>query len=159
MHAPDPLPFRLRMPGSDTLDLRGARSISWRVEGRLYLAGDMLGLEWTGTRRAERVSLSGVKVHTEELPVEVLEIPVEWIIDARLRTPRLAPRLELRAGRLDAFDGLPGAEPGSVTLRLARRDAARALDMIDAIQRARAGLPEPGPSRWALPGNTPTPQP
>lgn len=158
MHSPDPLPFRLRMPGSDTLDLRGVRSISWRVEGRLYLAGDMLGFEWTGTRRAERVSLSGVKVDEEDLPIEVLEIPVEWITGARLRTPRLAPRLELQAGRLDAFDDLPGARPGSVALRLARRDVARARAMIDAIQGARAVLGDPrAPGRDLPAAATPRP--
>ncbi len=134
----EPLPFRLRVPGKDTLDERGIRSVSYKVEGLLYLGGGILTLEWTGTRQVERVSLSGVRTDVKLLPLDALEIPVGWIRDARLRGGWWMPRLALRARRLDAFDGAPGARPGGITLWLKRRDRALARELLVALELARA---------------------
>jgi hypothetical protein len=41
-----PLPFRLKIPGEDTLDWRGARSISYRLDGLLHVVGDVITFEW-----------------------------------------------------------------------------------------------------------------
>jgi hypothetical protein len=56
-----PLPFRLKIPGEDTLDWRGVRSISYRLDGLLHVVGDVITFEWAATRHTQRVSLTGVK--------------------------------------------------------------------------------------------------
>lgn len=33
----EPLPFRIRIPGKDVIDLKGVRSVNYRVEGLLHL--------------------------------------------------------------------------------------------------------------------------
>ena len=134
----EPLPFRLSVPGRDTIDADGARSVSYRLEGFLHLVGDLLTVEWTGTESTQQVSFTGVKDHVDPLPVEWLEIPVDWITEVRLRGGWWRPRLELRAGRLDAFEDIPSARAASITLRIRRRDRELAGQMAVAIDRARA---------------------
>lgn len=134
-----PLPFRLKVPGEDTLDRRGARSISYRLHGLLQVAGEMLTFEWAATRRTQRVSLTGVKDEVGESPVGVIEIPRGWITRARVRGAWWAPRLRLWARRIDAFDGIPGARPGTLTLRIHRHDRAYAHAIAEAIALAPGG--------------------
>lgn len=129
----DPLPFRLNVPGQDTLDWRGARSISYRLDGLLHLVGEMLTFEWAATRRTQRVSLTGVKDVVDESPVGTIEIPRGWITRAHIRGGWWAPRLQLWARRIDAFDGIPGARPGTLTLRIHRHDRAYAHALAEAI--------------------------
>ncbi len=138
----DPLPFRLKITGEDTLDWRGARSISYRLDGLLHLVGEMLTFEWAATRHTQRVSLSGVKDEVDESPVGTIEIPRRWIARARVRGGWWAPRLQLWAQRIDAFDGIPGARPGTLTLRIHRHDRTHAHAIAEAIiPAAAAALP------------------
>jgi hypothetical protein len=136
--ATEPVPFQLALPGRDTLGFDGARSVSYRVHGLLHLEGDTFTFEWSTARHVEHVSLTRVHVDDHATPPELLDVPVTWIADARVTGGWWAPRLVLRARRLDAFDGVPGAEPGSVALRIARRDRAIAAAMVDALTAARA---------------------
>ncbi|MDH3290220.1 MAG: hypothetical protein OEO20_01805 [Gemmatimonadota bacterium] len=131
-----PLPFRLKVPGEDTLDMRGARSVSYRLDGLLHVAADLLTFEWAATRRTQRVSLTGVKDEAEDSPIGTLEVPRSSIARAQLRGGWWAPRLQLWAGRIDAFDGIPGARPGMLTLRIHRRDRGHARAMAEAIAQA-----------------------
>ena len=140
MPGAEPLPFRLPVPGRDTIDGDGARSVSYRLEGFLHLVGSTLTVEWTGTKSTQQISFRGVKDHVDHLPVEWHEVPVGWITDARLRGGWWRPRLELRAPRLDAFEGIPSARAGSITLRIRRRDRELAGQMAVAIDRARADV-------------------
>jgi hypothetical protein len=133
-----PLPFRLKVPGEDTLDSRGARSISYRLYGLLHVAEDMLAFEWGATRRIQRVSLTGVKDEVDESPVGTFEVPLRWITRARVRGGWWAPRLQLWARQIDAFDGIPGALPGTLTLRIRRQDRGLAHAIAEAIAPARA---------------------
>ena len=145
----EPVPFHLPLPGSDTLGLRGARSETWRVQGLLHFDGETLTLEWSTTRHVEQVSVTGVDVDDEFSPAEVLDVPIGLIAEARLIRGWWRTRLTLRGRRLDVFDGVPGAAPGTVTLRIARRDRPIAEAMVDALKTART-LP-PAASRPQLP--------
>lgn len=133
----EPLPFRLSVPGSDTIDLDEIESISYRVEGLLHCIGDTLTFEWAGSRTRELVSLGQVKEEEEAIPLAMRDVPVSWIARASLKG-WLRLRLELRARRLDAFDGIPGARHGTLTLRLKRRDRDLAREIVSALEMARA---------------------
>lgn len=134
----EPVPFTLPLPGSDTLGLHGARSETWRLQGLLHFDGETVTLEWSTTRHVEQVSLTGVDIDDEASPPELLDVPVGWIAEARLVRQWFTTRLVLRGRRLDAFDGVPGAAPGTLTLRIARRDRALAEAMIEHLKAARA---------------------
>jgi len=139
----DPLPFRLRVPGQDVIDSEGVWSISYRGEGLLHLDGATLTLEWAATRTTERVAVTGVGTDVEHSPIGTLELPVDWIIGVRLRGGWWWPRLELRARRLDAFDGFPGSKPGMITLKIRRRDRDHAAALVAAIDIERAAVSLP----------------
>lgn len=132
-YAPEPVPFRVSMPGSDTLGLEGARSVSVRVEGLLRVEGASLRVEWRIVRHVEQVSLTSIDVNDESTPIESIDIPIDEIADARLTGGWWAPRLRMRARKLDAFDGVPGAGPGTIMLRIARRDRRLATTLADAL--------------------------
>jgi hypothetical protein len=134
--APDhPLPFRLRVPGEETLDSRGVRSISYKLDGLLDLKDDILAFEWAATRHTQRLSFEGVKDEVDESPVGAVEIPRDWITRAQVRGGWWAPRLRLFARRIDAFDGIPGARPGKLVLRIQRNHRRDARAMAEAIVR------------------------
>ena len=136
MSRPEPLPFRLHVPGRDAVDGDGAWQISYRIEGLLHLVGATVTFEWSGTRHTQQVSLSGVVDDKEPLPNEWLDVPAAFITEARLRRGWRATRLELRARQLDAFDGVPSARPGALTLRIHRRDREVAAKMAECIESA-----------------------
>ncbi|MEE8361342.1 MAG: hypothetical protein V3R71_04260, partial [Gemmatimonadales bacterium] len=115
--APDPLPFRLRLAGKDTIDAGGIRTVSYKVQGLLHLEGDTLALEWAVDQSTENVGIGGVSTDVEQFDYEELVVPLTWLTEVRLtRFP--SRRLKLRARRLDAFDGVPAARPGSISLRV-----------------------------------------
>ena len=136
--SPPPLAFRIGVPGADTLDDRGIRSVGYRLEGLLRLVDATLVFEWAATRTTESVSFAGVKTETDRSPIGALEVPVERITTVRRRGGWWAPRLELRASEIDAFDALPGARPASIRLKIRRRDRAHADAMALAIDLALA---------------------
>jgi hypothetical protein len=125
----DPLPFRLSVPGLDRIDLRGARSVSWKLAGLLHHEGDQLVFEWAGTRTTEGLTLSGPVNRVEPVEPEAFEVPIEWVAEAWLVGGWWWPRFVVRARRLDAFDGIPGAGPGRVAVRIhpRHRELARAM--------------------------------
>lgn len=152
----DPLPFRIHVPGDERVGLDGIREVVWKIEGLLHLDGTTLVLEWTGSRTTTVVSLGTVRKDTRELPVSSLDVPAGWLSEVRLRAWWWPARLHLRARVLDAFEGVPAARPGAITLRLRWRDLALARQVIADIQLARAdaALIDAG----KLPGFTDTPR-
>jgi hypothetical protein len=130
----DPLPFRFRVPGQETLDSTGISSISYRGQGLLHLEGGFLAFEWRTARKTQRIDGSGVATDVEHSPIGTLEVPVDWIVGARLRGGWWWPRLELRAQKLDAFDGFPGKHPDVVRLKIRRRDREHARRFVAAIE-------------------------
>ena len=133
---PEPVPFHLPMPGRDSLGFDGARSVSFRIHGLLHFDGDTVTIEWSTTRHLEQVTLTRVRVEDDATPPELVDIAVEWIADARVTGGWWAPRLILRARRLDAFAEVPGAQPGSLSLPILRRDRAIAAAMAAALTAA-----------------------
>jgi len=134
----DPVPFRLPVAGKDLIDLEGVHTTSYRVEGLLHLEDDYLVFQWGGTQHVEDVGLKGVVDEKEKLPNEELDVPVLWISEARLTGGWWAPRLRLRARRLEAFEPIPSARPGTVTLKIRNADRPLARAMIVAIEMALA---------------------
>lgn len=148
----EPVPFQVPLPGRDTIGLDGIRSTTWRLHGLLHLDADVLVFEWSTVRHSERVSLTSVTVKDDVTPAELLDVPVAWIADAELRGAWWRPRLVLRGRRLDAFDGIPGAGPGTVSLPVRRRDRAIAAAMAAALaDLRRLGSPSDRP---VLPAGT-----
>ncbi len=140
------VPFHLPLPGRDTLGFEGARSVWYRIHGLLHFDGDTITFEWSTTRHVEHVSLTRVRVRDDATTPKLLGVPGAWIADARLTGGWWAPRLRLRARRLDAFDGVPTARPGTITLRIARRDRGLAAAMVDALSAGRMLRPAESPA-------------
>lgn len=141
----EPVPFRLPLPGRDTLGFEGARSVWYRIYGLLHFDGETLTFAWSAIRHLEQVSLAGVSIRDDALPPELVELPAAVISEARLTGGWWAPRLRLRARQLDAFDALPAAAPGAIVLRIARRDRALATAMVEALDSSRLTHPTPSP--------------
>ena len=144
----DPLPFRLKVPGEDTLDRRGWTSTSYRLRGLLHLVGEKLTFEWAATRHIKRDSWTSfpAKEEVDKSPVGTAEILRSWILRARVRGGWWAPRLQLWAHQIDDFDGIPGARPGTLTLRIHRQDRAHAHAIAEAITPAGAAEALPADS-------------
>lgn len=132
----NPLPFKLGVPGEETINLGGMESTGYQMVGQLHLDNLTLIVEWTGSRTTEKIGFSGISRTEDRLPVEELEIPVGYISGANLIGGWWRPSLELRGMRLDLFDDLPGSKPGSVRLRIKHRDRDHALDFIMALEAA-----------------------
>ncbi len=145
----EPLPFRLRIRGKDVIDLKGIRSVSYRVDGLLHLVDDALEFEWTATETTERVGFTGIHTGVDSSPIGRLEVPAGWLAEVRLLWGWWRLRLSFRARRLDAFEGMPGAKGGAVTLRIRRRFRKQAQQLIAAIELARAATPLPLPGTLA----------
>ncbi|UCG87748.1 MAG: hypothetical protein JSW71_04150 [Gemmatimonadota bacterium] len=143
MPAIEPLPFRLRVPGEDVIDFKGIQSVSYRVEGLLHLVDDTLEFEWSATEKTERVSFAKIGTEVDRSPIGRLEVPAGWLAEVRLHSSWWRPRLVLRARRLDAFDGMPGAKPGAIVLRIRRRFREQAEAFVAAVEQARAATPMP----------------
>jgi len=133
----NPLPFRIRVPGYDSIDSQGIVSISITLEGLQSVADDVASFEWAATRTVESVSLRGIRDEVDQSPIGSCAIPLSLLMEARLRGGWWAPKLEIRAGQLDAFEGLPTAEKGVVKLRLRRRDREKARAICAVINGAR----------------------
>jgi hypothetical protein len=131
-----PLPFRISVPGYDSIDSQGVVSISIKLEGLLHVLDDVVSLEWSATRKVESVSLRGIRDEVDQSPVGACDIPVDLILEARLRGGWWAPRLELRATRLDAFEEIPSAQNGTAKLRIQRRDREKARAVCAEISNA-----------------------
>ena len=150
----EPLPFRIGVAGEDVIDSSGVRSVSYRVEGLLHLVDDTLTFEWTATETTERVSLTGVGTEVDHSPIGRLEVPAGWLAEVRLRRGWWLPRMVFRARRLDAFEDMPGAKPGVLTLKIRRRFRKQAEAFVAAIEQARADSPLPPTNTLsALKGN------
>jgi hypothetical protein len=127
------VPFQVPLPGRDTIDLDGIRSVSYGIHGLLHLDGEFATFEWSTTRHTEIVSLTDISENDDATAPELLDVPVAWIAGATLTGGRWRPRLVLRGRRLDAFVGVPGAGPGIVSLRVRRRDRPLAMAMAAAL--------------------------
>lgn len=136
MTHPAPLPFRIKIPDEESMDMTEVRSIATRVEGLLHLEADRLILEWAVTRTLEEVGLTGVKEETETFAPEEAELPLDWLASVSLAGGILFPRVVLRGRGLRVFDGIPGAKGARLDLFYARSDRMSAVAMVRAIEAA-----------------------
>lgn len=90
----NPLPFKLKIPGEDTIDWRGVRSVSYRLDGLLSLSDDVVTLEWKARRHTEHVGIGGVKDVVDESPIGTMEISRDLIARARVNG-WFRPRLQM----------------------------------------------------------------
>ena len=140
------VPFRLELPNDDSVRLSGIRSVSYQVDGLLGVDDAALTFEWVARRKVDTVGFTGVQSETDESPVGHAEVPLEVISSVRLRGWWWAPRLEIRARELDAFDAIPTAHGSVLTLRLRNHDRHSGAAAVRAIQASVASLSLP-PSR------------
>gem|GEM_PF-3454674 len=130
----EPLPFRIKVPDDDEWGFTGFQQTTYTITGLLHCTEEALYLEWVERRKIERFTLGDVGTEHEEFPVEMLEIPIDWIASLEVAGGWWIPRVRLRARRLDAFDGIPGAEPGRLMLVIAGRDRALAAQIAAAFR-------------------------
>lgn len=136
MAYPAPLPFRIKIPDEESMDLTEVRSIATKVEGLLHVEFDRLILEWAVTRTLEEVGLTGVKEETETFAPEEAELPFDWLAGVSLAGGILFPRVVLRGRGLRVFDGIPGAKGARLELFYARSDRMSAVAIVRAIEAA-----------------------
>ncbi len=150
MSAGPSLPFRLSVPGKDVINAEGVRSVSYKLEGRVHIEHDLLRFEWAGSRTTEQVSLSNVRplvkmiaigTDVSESPVGTAVVPVDTIIDVRVRGGWWWPQIVLRSDGLDTFEEIPSARPGTLILKIRRADLVLARTFADALN-ARNAPPE-----------------
>jgi hypothetical protein len=135
------LPFRLKAAGQSQVAAWYAREVSYRIHGVARIEERRLVLQWSGAAEISEVKGTAARVREEALPVRTVALPVTRVAGLRLRGWwRL--RIELHAADLELLAGMPGAERGMLTLWIARRDRAAAIELITdlEIQQADAAL-------------------
>lgn len=140
MTHPAPLPFRLKLPGEESVAFMEARDVSRCAVGLVHLLDDAILLEWAVTESVDQVGIGTVTSTTETFAAEELEIPFAWLVSADLVGGILRPRLVLRGRGLGVFAEVPGAKADRLMLRYARGDRFVAVEMARAITAAIAGL-------------------
>lgn len=136
----NPLPFRVGVPGRDTMDLELIESVSSRIDGLLHLRADGIRLEWQETETREQVSLERVGTDVERYELQPLELPYDRIAGAWVIGGWWWPRLELRARSFADLEGVPGARGITLMLRIQRRDRALARAVAaELVAQAAAG--------------------
>ena len=158
MPHPAPLPFRIKLPGEDTVAFTEIRDVTRRVDGLLHLLDDAILLEWAVTESVDEVGLGSVSSTTETFAAEELELPLAWLASAELVGGILRPQLLLRARGLGVFAEVPGAKADRLALGYTRADRFVALEMARAITAAFAELPITDEQARITPGEI-TPQP
>ena len=144
------LTFTLRKPNEDHLAGTVTSWSRFQVNGVLQFDGERLVLEWIVTASTGAVEGMEVRMETKERPAEALELPLERLYEARAHSGWWRPHLALTANDLSLFQGIPGAEGGTLRLYVARPDRKLAAhvagDINDAIRLAQeTGIPSPLP--------------
>jgi hypothetical protein len=85
------LPFRIRVPGYDSIDSQGVVSISIKLQGILRVEGEKVSLEWSASKQIESLSMDGIREEVDQSPVGSCDIPASLILDARMRGGWWAP--------------------------------------------------------------------
>ena len=136
------LPFRLSIAGSDAIDAEGMRSVSYKLEGRVHFDHDVLHFEWAGSRNTRQVSFSmpawfvaAVKIGTDvsESPVGTATVPVDAIIDVRVRGGWWWPQIVLRSSSVEAFEEIPSGRSGTLILKIRRADRGQARAFAETL--------------------------
>jgi hypothetical protein len=144
------LTFTLRKPGQDHATSGRFAWSTFKVHGVLQCHEDRVVLEWAVTASTGEVDGMDVKMDVQELPVEVLELPLDRLYEVKVHTGWWRPHLTLTANDLRLLKGIPGADGSSLRLFIERADRPLAVhiagDINDAIRRAQeTAIPSPIP--------------
>lgn len=130
------LSFTLRKPKENQFSGQVTSWAQFKVHGVLQFDGDRLVLEWVVTASTGAVEGMDVRMQTAEHPAEALELPLERLYEAKPRGGWWRPHLTLIANDLALFQGVPGAEGGTLRLYIARPDRKLAAHVADDINAA-----------------------
>lgn len=112
-----------------------------RVEGILRLVNDNLVLELQVIEDVTTVGGSeGYSMDKKASEVSELIVPLSRIVHMRLRKWWWGPRLTIITDSMRLFEDVPGAEQGSVSLRIAHRDSGLAETLDREVQLRLADL-------------------
>lgn len=125
------LPFRLKVPGKDEVDLIMVSSVSYKFHGFLHLEPDGVRLEWSGTAEVDEVGLASVEERKVPLPAEELFVPFEELRAVRIGGFWRWTYVELTEARLGVLRVVPGEEGGRVRCYVASRDRALARSVAE----------------------------
>lgn len=134
-----PLPFRIRLPGEDSVSFAEIRDVSRRVDGLLHCDEGGIVLEWELTESVDEVGFLSVSSTRNTYETEMLEVSFDWLASAELVGGILRPRLVLRARGLGVFSDIPGARADRLMLDYIRSDRLVAVAMANAITARIAG--------------------
>lgn len=109
-----------------------------RADGILRLETGRLVVEVEIVQSTTTTDGTGHAVDTERLGRRDLEIPFEEIVTVTLHGRWWLPKIRIQTNSLRPFEGLPGAKRGLVSFRIARRNWASALILIQELEFARA---------------------
>ena len=139
----DALPFSLRVPGKDVVELSHASSTQFKFHGFLRVGDGELLFEWSGTAKVEEVGLLGVDTRTLSLPYESLALSLDRIGAIALRGGWWRPYLEVTGNDLKALRIIPGEGQGRVRLWLTRSHRELAAAVIAAVESGKRGALRP----------------
>jgi hypothetical protein len=123
-------------PAPSAGGLRPGRRVS-RLRGLVRLEGPTLVIEWSGAVERTQVRGPEVRTTTEAIPATRREIPVERLVDVSV-SGWWRPRFEVRAADLAALEGVPTADNGRASLRIARAERPAALSLVVSLREAMA---------------------
>jgi len=128
------VPFRTKLP-SDWTSGTEVVFTERRVDGILRLSGDELVLELRVTEDVTTVSGSaGYQKDKKASDVAELAVPLSRIVSTKLRKWWWGPRLTVVTDSMRLFEDVPGAAPGRLDLRIARRDAPMAEMLVNEVE-------------------------
>jgi len=130
------LSFRLKVPGTDEFRGLDVISISYRFEGRLWLEGELLVIEWRGRANVQEVGTLNVRDDQLSLPAERLAVPASELARAVLEGGWWRPRLLVEARKMGALSIVPSEDLGRVRFWYARRDRDVAAEVVASLERA-----------------------
>lgn len=135
------LPFRLKVPKKDVIEGARVTSTIPRIHGYLHVDGDLLVVEWGGTAHVTDVGGTNyVRIETEPLPDERLEVPIADLHRAELLGGWFRPRLTVQARTVGALAPVPTEEFGVVNFWYERSERFTAIavaqELSDAIAAA-----------------------
>jgi len=136
------LPFRLKAAAETHVAAWHSRTVTYRIHGLVRVEDGHLVLQWSGAAEVIEMKGTGARVKEETLPVRTITLPVTRVAQLALEGGWWRWRLVLRATDLAALADVPGARDGALSLWIARRDRAIAVDLITnlEIQQADAAL-------------------
>ena len=140
MNRPHAVPVWLKVSRDYEKDGVDWTSEEEQVDGILRLEPHGLILEFDVIQSITTMGGMDYSTDTENLGRRELDIPLDQLVAITVHRRWWLPRLRIQTSRLSAFEGLPGAKRGIVTLRIKRSNVGSAKTLIAELEFARADL-------------------